>query len=57
MRRIKDRKLTGMILAALLCTGGSLLNASPVYAGNVTVNEGEEFNYVYNGTKTNDFDY
>lgn len=55
MRRIKDRKLTGMILAALLCTGGSLLNASPVYAGNVTVNEGEAFDYVYNGITSTEY--
>ena len=53
MRRIKDRKLTGMILAALLCTGGSLLNMSPVNAADVTVNEGDAaVDYVYNGTKT-----
>ena len=50
MRRIKDRKLTGMILAALLCTGGSLINTSLVYAGNsVTVNAGDIVNNVYNG--------
>ena len=51
MRRIKDRKLTGMILAALLCTGGSLLNMSTVNAADVTVNEGENVDYVSNGVK------
>ena len=53
MKRNRDRKLTGMILAALLCTGGSLLNMSPVHAADVTVNEGDAaVDYVYNGTKT-----
>ncbi|ORU00141.1 outer membrane autotransporter barrel domain protein [Anaerovibrio sp. JC8] len=51
MSRVKDRKLTGMILAALLCTGGSLLNMSSVNAADVTVNEGETVDYVSNGAK------
>ena len=55
MKRNRDRKLTGMILAALLCTGGSLLNMSPTYAGNsVIVSEGNTAEYVYNGQTKDD---
>ncbi len=52
MKRISKRKLTGMILAALLCTGGSLLNMSTVNAEGATVNEGDPaVDYVYNDDK------
>ena len=51
----KSKKgLTGLILAALMCTGGSLLNMSPVNAADVTVNEGETAEYVYNGQTKDD---
>ena len=52
MKRNSERKLTGMILAALLCTGGSLVNISPVHAGaDVVVNEvNSPVDSVFNGT-------
>lgn len=58
MKRNRDRKLTGMILAALLCTGGSLLNMSTVNAEGATVNEGDPaVDYVYNDTTTSTAPY
>ncbi|MBP3230695.1 MAG: autotransporter outer membrane beta-barrel domain-containing protein [Anaerovibrio sp.] len=49
----KSKKgLTGLILAALMCTGGYYI--SPVNAADVTVNEVETAEYVYNGQTKDD---
>ncbi|WP_297568078.1 autotransporter outer membrane beta-barrel domain-containing protein [uncultured Anaerovibrio sp.] len=44
-------KLTGLILATLMCTGGYCI--SPAYAGNAIVHEGDTAVNVYNGEITN----
>ena len=53
--KIGKGKLTGLILATLMCTGGGLLNTSSVSAADVTVEAGETVDFVYNGISSSEY--
>ena len=53
--KIDKGKLTGLILAALMCTGGGLLNTSSVSAADVTVEAEETVDFVYNGISSSEY--